>query len=184
MKNLKINKYLLIFLAVFNVLAVIYLAALSPVVGDLPGSVISTLPGDTTQIANVRGYFTNQTRNQVMAFYNSAYKGLFRIRLNHPPEKSKEIYVDTMQSYYLEEFVLPFKETFYVNGFEWANDVFTKPEKRIMNKLIYNDVVYNAKITTRVFPVSLPKRFAAFFLTEAAVVIVVYNIYLFLRKND
>lgn len=164
------KKISIIFLVIFNVLAVIYLISPTPTIPDLENSLKSDLPGDTKQISNVTGYFTNLSRQGVMNFYQKYYQGLFRINLNHPPEKAKEIIVDTIPSYYLEELVLPFKESLYINGFEWEKDVFTKPEKRIKNKIFFQGQEFAAKITLRRFPVSIPKRLLSFFITEIGII--------------
>lgn len=170
-------KYLIII--IINVLGIVYLFRPTKFPPDLPNSAVSNLPGDTVQISNVKGYFTNLSRTEVINFYKANYGGLSRIIVNHPPEKSKEIFVDTMQSYYLEEFIIPFRESLYINGFEWEKDVFTKPEKRIVNKLIYNNQEYKAKITIRTFPVSIPKRLLVFFSTQ----LIVFLIYVCYRKK-
>jgi hypothetical protein len=169
-------KIFIVFLVIFNFLSVLYLISPTPKLKDLPNSAKSDQPGDTTQLANVSAYYTNLSRADVMNFYKSNYQGLFRINLNHPPEKAKTIIRDTIQTYYLEELVLPFKESIFINGYEWQNDVFTKPEKRIVNKLIYHDVVYSAKITIKTFPTSITKRIISFMLTEG-VIISMYFIY-------
>ncbi|MDD4937818.1 MAG: hypothetical protein PHX34_02255 [Candidatus Shapirobacteria bacterium] len=169
-----LKKILISIFIIFNVLAILYLISPTPKLPDLSNSVKSDLPGDTIQIPNVSGYFTNMTRTEVMNFYKSYYYGLFKINLNHPPEKAKEIIVDTIPSYYFEEFILPFKESLYVNGFEWENDVFTKPENRAKNKLIYQNKEYKAKITIRTFPTSIPYRFFSFFFTETSIIVIFY----------
>lgn len=166
------KKILLILFLIFNVVSFVYLISPTPTLPDLPNSIKSNLPGDTVQMTNVDGYFTNLTRTEVMNFYKANYPSLIRIRINHPPEKSKEIFVDTIQSYYLEEFIIPFKETIYINGFDWENDVFTKPENREKNKLIYEDKVFKTKVTIRIFPVSIPKRIANFYITELGIIII------------
>ena len=154
----------------FNVFALIYLIYPLPILPDLPNSVKSNLPGDTVQISNVTAYYTNMSRTEVINFYKAYYTGLFRIKLNHPPEKAKEVIIDTIPSYYLEEIVLPLKESLYINGFEWEQDVFTKPENRIKNKLIYEGKEYHAKITLRRFPTDIPGRIITFFITEIALI--------------
>ena len=164
------KKVTLIIFIVFNILAIIYLIKPTPVLPDLYDSVKSDLPGDTVQISNTTGYFTNLSRDEVMNFYKKHYHNFFRLNLNHPPEKAKEIIVDTIPSYYLEELVLPYKESLYINGFEWEKDVFTKPEKRLKNKIYYQDEPYSAKITIRRFPVSIPNRLLAFFITESGII--------------
>jgi hypothetical protein len=166
-------------------LAVWYLVSPAPALPDLVNSVKSDLPGDTTQLKNVSGYFTNLSRTEVITFYKANFNGLFRIHLNHPPERSKDVIIDTMQSNYLEEYILPFKESVFINGFEWQNDPFTKPEKRIVNKLIYKNKEYFAKITIKTFPTSIPQRLSTFFVTEAAIIFILLifkNI--FIKKHD
>lgn len=169
-----IKKISLTIFIVFNILSVVYLVSPTPSIPDLENSIKSNLPGDTEQIANVSGYFTNMSRDQVIGFYKKHYQGIFRINLNHPPEKAREIIVDTIPSYYFEELVLPFKGSLYINGFEWENDVFTKPEKRIKNKIFYQDIEYRAKITIRQFPVSIPKRLFSFFISEFGIIFAFY----------
>lgn len=165
-----LKKILISILIIFNLLAVFYLISPPPILPDLPNSAKSDLPGDTVQISNVTAYFTNMTRTEVMNFYKAYYSGLFRINLNHPPEKAQDIIIDTIQSYYLEEFVLPFKESLFINGYEWENDVFTKIESRSKNKLIYHDKEYKAKITLRRFPTPFLNRLIAFFATEIGII--------------
>ncbi|MFA5026191.1 MAG: hypothetical protein WC503_06830 [Candidatus Shapirobacteria bacterium] len=173
-----------IILVIVNALFLAYLLIPTPALKELPNSVRSTEPGDTVQLKNVSAYYTNLSRTEVMNFYKSSYNGPLLIRLNHPPELSKTIYRDTIQSYYLEEFSLPFKESLYINGYEWANDVFTKPEKRIKNKLIFEGIEYRSKITLKIIPVSVRIRLFAFFSTEIALIFTGYLYFKFLKKND
>ena len=178
-----IKKVFLTILVVFNIFAVVYLVYPIPALPDLENSVKSDLPGDTIQITNVSGYFTNLSRQEVMNFYKKNYPSLFRINLNHPPEKAKEIIVKTIPSYYLEEFVLPFKESIYINGFEWEKDVFTKPEKRAKNTIYYQDVQYSSKITIRRFPVPIFNRLLAFFITQAGIIFAFFIYKKNLKRN-
>jgi len=158
---------------VFNLFALAYLLSPTPTLKNLPNAVKSNLPGDTTQLKNVSGYFGNLSRTEVINFYKANYNGLFRIQLNHPPERAKDIIVDTIPSYYLEEFVLPFKESLFINGYEWQNDVFTKPEKRIKNKLVYNNIEYQTKITTKVITTSIPQRLITLAAIELAIISII-----------
>jgi len=177
------NKIIIFLVLLFNVFAIIYLVSPTPTLKALPNSVRSNLPGDTTQLQNVTGYYTNLSRTEVMNFYQSIYTSPFLIRLNHPPEKAKEIFRDTMQSYYIEEFIIPFKESLFVNGYEWEKDVFTKPEKRIQNKLIYNNITYPSKINTKIIPTSIPKRLATLFLIEAGIGAIFFCYRQFLKQR-
>lgn len=178
------NKVLIIFLVFFNLLAVAYLYLPLPNIPQLANSVRSTLPGDTTQLVNVSGYFTNLSRTEVITFYKANLNGPMRLQLNHPPEKSKEVITDTIQSYYLEEFVFPFKGSVFINGYDWQNDVFTKPEKRIANKLIYNGVEYQSKITVKTYPTTLPQRLIGFFGSELLLLAIFWCYRSFLTKNE
>jgi hypothetical protein len=168
------KKILPLIFVVFNALALTYLLIPTPTLKDLPNSVKSNEPGDTVQLKNVSAYYTNLSRTEVINFYRSIYHGPLFIRLNHPPELSKSIIRDTIQSYYFEEFVLPFKESLYINGFEWENDVFTKAEKRIKNKLLYEGVEYKAKITLKTIPTTPFQRILNLFIIETAINSILY----------
>lgn len=145
----------LILLLPFYLLITFYLLLPPPSdLPDLPDSLRSTLPGDTVQIPGVSAYFTDLDRQTVISFYEenfsrSSFLGIKfpTFRLNHPPERARQIYVDTMRSYYLEEVIHPFRESLYINGFEWEKDVFTVPGKRIKNKLMVGDQEFKSKVT-------------------------------------
>jgi hypothetical protein len=173
-----------ILIVIFNATFLAYLLIPTPVINDLPNSVKSDEPGDTVQLKNVSAFYTNLTRSEVINFYKSTYNAPFLIILNHPPELAKTIIKDTIQSYYFEEFHLPFKESLYINGYEWQNDVFTKPEKRITNKLIFKGKEYNAKITLKLIPTSIPLRILNFFIIELSVISIYYIYKKFLKPNE
>lgn len=172
-----------IIFVIFNALSLFYLLIPTPTLKDLPNSAKSNEPGDTVQLKNVSAYYTNLSRSEVINFYRSIYHGPLFIRLNHPPELSKSIIRDTIQSYYFEEFVLPFKESLYINGFEWENDVFTKPEKRIKNKLIYEGIEYKAKITLKTIPTTPFQRIGNFLIIESSLILIYFIYRHFLKKN-
>lgn len=178
------QKIIIIILVLFNAVSLTYLLIPTPSLKDLPNSSKSDEPGDTVQLKNVSAYYTNLSRSEVINFYKSIYYGPFLIILNHPPELAKTIIKDTIQSYYFEEFHLPFKESLYINGFEWENDVFTKAEKRIQNKLIYKNIEYKSKITLKTIPSSLPRRLFNFFALESSIIVVFLIYKKFLYKNE
>jgi hypothetical protein len=180
MSRLKV--LLLSLLAVFNILFVYYLLLPSPVLPPLTDSVRSLEPGDTVQLKNVSAYYSNLTRSQVLNFYKAYYSGPLRLILNHPPETARAIIKDTIQSYYLYEFVLPFKETLFINGYEWENDVFTKPTERLKNQLIYDNKIYAAKITLKSIPTTPSSRLINFYLVETLILTIVL-IYLKLYRR-
>lgn len=92
----------------------------------LPDSLKSTEPGDTIQQPNIVGYFTIYFRKDVIPFYITDFKDKFKyfgfslpfVRLNHPPEYASLVVRPVIQSYYLEEFVHPLRESLFVNGWE------------------------------------------------------------------
>lgn len=144
-----------IFFVFFAVLGTIYLVLPAPRdFPALPGSVKSTEPGDTIQIANVSAYYTDMPREEVVNFYKNYFSRspflnipLITYKLNHPPERIREVLRDTQQSTFVEEIVHPFRESVFVSGFEWNNDPFTPPARRIKNILIVNGKTYQFKIT-------------------------------------
>lgn len=120
------NFHFSIFL-VFSFLLLVYMLWPGPSkISDfkpLPSSDKSRLSGDTVQIPNVAGYFSDNFRQFVVQFYSSNYwqKTLLPfgpIRLNHPPEYSWTAIKKHTDSTYLEELVYPLRDSLYVNGFE------------------------------------------------------------------
>lgn len=89
----------------------------------LPNSVKSTLSGDTVQIPNVSGYFSNNFRGFVIPFYinnyqQSSHLPFLPLRLNHPPEYSWDVIKKHTETTYLEELVYPLRDSLYINGYE------------------------------------------------------------------
>jgi len=142
-----------IILICLNILIIIYLTWPIPTPPNLPQSVKSTEPGDTVQMENVSAYFTDLERPEVIDFYIKNYqsKHPLAFKINHPPERAKQIFVGTIQSYYLEEIVIPFKQSLFINGFDWQKDVFTKDDKKEANKMFVNDQEYRVKVTLKTF---------------------------------
>lgn len=112
---------------IFSLLLLIYMLWPGPSrISDfqpLPNSDKSQLEGDTIQIPNVAGYFSNNFRDLVVSFYFSNYQTLTRLpfpplRLNHPPEYSWQVIKKHTDSTYLEELIYPLRDSLYVNGFE------------------------------------------------------------------
>ena len=144
-----------IFLIPFITLGTVYLLLPSPDnFPDLPGAVKSIEPGDTVQIKNVSAYYTDMPRKDVVNFYFNYFSRspllnipLITYKLNHPPERIREVLRATQQSTFVEEIVHPLRESVFVNGFEWNNDPFTPPKSREQNILIVNGKTYQFKMT-------------------------------------
>ena len=105
----------IIIVLIFSVLFV-YALLPNPKFPNPPEGVLqSEEPGDVENLSLRRAYYTNLTREEVMKHYQNEFKGY---RLNYPPEEAVVIIRDQTKSTFLEEIVHPFRESFYVNGFE------------------------------------------------------------------
>lgn len=170
------SKKIKIILVLVLTLGTVYLILPTP--KDFPallGSVKSIEPGDTVQMANVAAYYTDMSRKEVLDYYTKYYSRssfwgipLITYRLNHPPERIREVLRATQQSTFVEEIVHPFRESIFVNGFEWNNDPFTPVESRPKNILIVNGVTYQFKITLFYQESKIWQRLVIFYLTIVA----------------
>ncbi len=154
------KKILYILLTVFGIGFFIYLVR--PVPFDFPNppqdSVQSMEEADLESPLR-RSYFTNYTREQVMAHYKNQFRlQPFTLTLNYPPEDAQRLIRDQTRSYYLEELVHPFRESLYINGFipQFAKD-----------EINYKGVHYEERITIKYVPSSLFVRFIFSGLTFA-----------------
>lgn len=122
----------------------------------LPVSEKSTLSGDTWQVPNVAGYFSNNYRGFVVPFYSNAYQRLSNfifppIEINYPPEFAFTAIKQYTDSTYLEELVYPLRDPLYVNGYEpfyqdgqpkfWGSTRFAPTQKE-----------WETKVTLRFYP--------------------------------
>lgn len=151
---------------IFSLLLLIYMLWPGPSkISDfkpLPNSVKSTLSGDTVQIPNVAGYFSDNFRQFVTSFYKSNYWGKTflpfpPIRLNHPPEYSWIAIKKHTDSTYLEEYVYPLRDSLYVNGFEPFYDN-GQPKFWGSTKFEVEGQNFYTKVTLRFYPSSAVVR--------------------------
>ncbi len=90
-----------------------------------PNSLQSDEPGDL-QDSNIKAYFTDLDRDQVMDFYSRNFKSstffqlpLWTIRLpDYPPEESAIRIMEQIKSSYLEELVHPLRESIFISVWE------------------------------------------------------------------
>ncbi len=152
--------YKLIILIVY-LLGFVYLTLPSPAFPELSRSGRSDEPGDTWQHPDQKGYYSNLSRSEVLKDIESQFHIKFmgieipNYRLNYRPEDAGDLVRDQLQSYYLEEIVIPFRESIFVNGWEPKNS----PQYRLLpdkskSDLFLHGVPYDAKITLR--PVNSP----------------------------
>lgn len=122
----------------------------------LPSSDKSKLEGDTIQIPNVAGYFSNNFREFAVPFYMKVYQELNHfpfpaIRLNHPPEYSWLTIKKHTDSTYLEELTYPLRNSLYINGFEpFYSD--GSPKFWGSTKFEVDKHVWDTKVTLRFYP--------------------------------
>ena len=136
---------------------------------SLPDSVKSTEEGDTVQIPGVSAYYSNKTRDQVTKFYGDFFSKspflqmpLPTIRLNHPPEYARLVIRDQILTSYLVEYVRPFRDSLFVNG--WEPDVYfaANPVMRSQHQIYLGEKKYFSKTTLRSFQSSIAARMALF----------------------
>jgi len=135
---MKVKKAPLVLAAAFFVSGAAYVSL--PLGGfpkPLPEAVRSTEPADVETPLR-RGYFTDATREQVIAHYKSQFGSLPTFRLNYPPEEAQALIRDQTRSTYLEELVQPGRESVFINGFEphRDNEAIVVDGKRYEQKII------------------------------------------------
>ena len=81
-------------------------------------AILSEEPADTETHLR-RAYFTNYSRDEVLSHYQSLFGGYL---LNYPPEESKILIRDQTRSTFLQELVVPFKKSLFINGFEPSDE--------------------------------------------------------------
>jgi len=109
----------------FSLLFLFYLSLPSPDFPEPPSDALQSDEPADTETSLRRAYFTNYTREEVMFHYkNQLTKSSFlgiplpTYRLNYPPEEAQTLVRDQTRSTFLEEIVHPFRDSFFVNGFE------------------------------------------------------------------
>ncbi len=146
----------IIIVLIFSVLFV-YTLIPNPKFPNPPeGALQSKEPGDSENLSVRRAYFTNLSREEVMKHYQNEFKGY---RLNYPPEEAATIIRDQTRSTFLEEIVHPFRESFYVNGFE---------PKNAKDAIEIAGLSWRQKITVKYIPSNLIFRSFVMILTGLA----------------
>jgi hypothetical protein len=147
----------------FAILLLIYLLVPGPSSIDdfsvLPNSTKSKLSGDTIQLPNIVGYFSDNYRKNVTNFFRKDFQKkvmlpFLPIRLNYPPEFAYTGILDQTKSTYLEEFVYPLRDSLYVNGFEpfYENG---KSKFYSSTEFEQDDKLFFTKATLRYYPSSI-----------------------------
>lgn len=128
----------------------------------LPGSVKSELEGDTIQVPNVAGYFSNHYRDfatdfYFLSFWNNSWLPFPPIKLNYPPEFAFTAIKDQTQATYLEEYIYPLRGSLFVNGMEPLT-VDRQPKYPGAIPFEIGDQKFDTKVTLRFYPSNLLVR--------------------------
>lgn len=155
MKKVKLALFLMLF--VFGIGFFAYLFLPSPAFPTPPPQSVQSMEDADIESPFRRAYFTNYTREQIIAHYKNQFRyGAFTLELNYPPEDAQTLIRDQTRSRYLEELVHPFRESVYINGFipQVAKD-----------DIWYKGVHYQEKITIKYIPSSLVSRIVVAVIT-------------------
>ena len=149
------KKWVKIIIAVIYLLGIFYLVLPEPVIPNLTPALKSTEPGDTVQMPGVWAYYTDLSREEVVAFYQQAFAKspflkipLINYRLNHPPEYARETIIDTLKNIFYEELVHPLRESLFISGWVPKEDkVYLAKAKKPITELEVNGQVFQGKMT-------------------------------------
>lgn len=144
------KKILYLLLFVFAVFFLVYLLLPTPNFPTPPPGAVQSMEEADIETPLRRAYFTNYTREQIIAHYKNQFRYKpFIIELNYPPEDAQTLIRDQTRSYYLEELVHPFRESVYINAF-----IAQVPKDDIW----YKGVHYEEKITIKYVPGNIALR--------------------------
>lgn len=163
------NKFLKFISFILFLILLWYVSLPNPEFPKPPSDAVQSMEPADTESPLRRAYFTNLTREEVIAHYQKEFNKDFKVyapRLNYPPEESATIIRDQTRSTFLEELVHPMRESLYINGFE------PKSEK---DTIIIDSVRWRQKIIVRYVPSLLYTRVAAVVLTFVATMLLIEN---------
>ena len=174
------NKPLKIIFLIFTICLLSYVYLPTPAFPDnLRDSLQSNEPADMEDTFR-RGYYTNLTREEVVAFYKSEFNksnnffSYYTLRLNYPPEEAPVLIRDQTKSTFLEEFTHPLRESLYISGYE------PDPNKV---KLSSGGKVWRQKVIVRYVPSDIKIRLVVVLLTLASIYLLVRE-YSYAKKQN
>lgn len=150
-----------------------------------PGVLKSQEPADMETPLR-QGYFTNYSRAEVLSWYRGQFEYTYifghkiklpTLLLNYPPEDAETLIRDQTSSTFLQEFVHPFRESLYINGF--------KPSA-VENKPLFNvnGKSWEQKITVRFVPGNVIIRELIFVATALMIIVVFKAFEKLIKKNE
>ncbi len=180
------KKLLVILFTIYCLVGVLYLALPEfSFPKPPPDSLKSQEPADLESPLR-QGYFTNLSRAEVLVWYKNQFNHVevfgYSLKLptpllNYPPEEAQTLIRDQTSSTFLQEYVHPFRESIYINGFEpkTANN---EPAFLVEGKS------YQQKIIVRLVPSNVFIR-EFLFVLSAFGIFILYNAFkIVLKKND
>lgn len=125
-----------------------YLVLPSPNFPEPPvDAILSVEPADSEDLSIKRAYFTNLSRDEVQEHYRKQFSlgqnlNFLTLKLTYPPEEAYTLIRDQTRSTHLVEFVIPFRESFFVNEFM---------PKDAKDDIWINEMHFNQKITVKIY---------------------------------
>lgn len=168
MKHIILSFYIL-----FSIIFLTYIFPPCPPFPVPPPDAVRSTEDADTETPLRRAYFTNYTREQIIAHYKAHFSRLVTLELNYPPEDAQTLIRDQTRSYYLEELVHPFRESLFINGFI---------PQQAKDEIWYRGVHYQEKITIRYVPTTIIARATIGISTLVLIYITSFLLYLSGKK--
>lgn len=135
---------------------------------QVPNSVRSQLDGDIWQVPNLKSFFSNEYREDVVSMYGNDYKNssgfwFYPFILNYPPENAYKYIKDQTQSTYLVELYYPLRESLFINGMEPLDESTKEPRYTGAVPFNVDGTIYETKVTIRYYPSPFFVRLATWF---------------------
>lgn len=160
----KVPNLLLLGLALISGL---YFGIPSPDFPRQPHDSVQSLEDADAETPSRRTYFTNLSREEILAHYEKELqRGIFiplpTYRVHHPPEDAYTLIRDQTRSVHLPEIIHPIRESLFVNFFE---------PKFAKDEIWYKGVHYQRRVTLKYVPTHVLPRVL---INLAAVVFIWY----------
>lgn len=178
------KKLLVILFTIYCLVGVLYLALPEfSFPKPPPDSLRSQEPADLESPLR-QGYFTNLSRAEVLVWYKDQFNHVkvfgYSLKLptpllNYPPEEAQTLIRDQTSSTFLQEYVHPFRESMYINGFE-PKTTNNEPAFLVEGKS------YKQKIIVRLVPSNVFIR-EFLFVLSAFGIFILYNAFRIVFKE-
>lgn len=160
--------------ALVYLIGVVYLLLPSPLINDLPDALKSNEPGDTWQNTDTKAFFTDWDREKVIGYYRDTFRlkiGDFylpNLRLNYRPEDTGTYVRKYIDTYYLEEIVIPMRESIFINGWDPKKSptlAHLSEEERKTTFIVIDGKEFQSKVTLKWYQSKVSHRLIIWTLT-------------------